>query len=179
MRLAFTGIVRAATGIANEIQTAPTPKDAQSERGKNMKPIKFSFIATIALVIALAGIAAAQANRLSEKEMKDLLSRIEKQAATFRSSLKDALDHSRIDDTKREDRIKDFVKEFDHATERLKERYSDKNTASSVVEDVLNRAGRIDDFMSRHQLSKRTENDWAALRDNLDTLAEAYAVTWS
>jgi hypothetical protein len=138
-----------------------------------------SLIMTIVLVTGLAGIAAAQASRLSEKEMKDLLSRIEKQAAAFRSSLKDALDHSRIDDTKREDRIKDFVKEFDHSTERLKERYSDKNTASSVVEEVLNRAARIDDFMSRHHFSPRAENDWAALRDNLDQLAEAYAVTWS
>jgi hypothetical protein len=154
-------------------------KGTKEKGGKIMNLTWRSLITTIVLVIGLAGIAAAQASRLSEKEMKDLLGRIDKQAEAFQSSLKHSLDHSRIDDTKREDRINDFVKDFQKATDRLKERYNDKNTASSVVEEVLTRAARIDEFMSRHQLSPRAENDWAGLRDNLDTLAEAYAVTWS
>jgi len=145
-----------------------------------MNLIKHSFVATTVLLIALAGNVAAQsAYRLSEKEMKDLLSRIDKQAATFRSSLKSALNHSRIDDSKEEDRINDFVKRFEQATERLKHRYNDKSTASSDVEEVLSRAARIDSFMERHHLSPRAESDWAALRQNLDALAEAYNVSWS
>jgi len=145
-----------------------------------MNLLKRSIVTAIVLLIGLAGGVAAQSvYRLSEKEMKDLLSRIDKQAATYRDSLKSALDHSAIDDTKQEDRIKDFVKGFEEATEKLKHHYNDKNTASSDVEEVLRRAARIDSFMERHDLSERAESDWAALRRNLDTLAEAYSVSWS
>lgn len=145
-----------------------------------MKIMKLTFVFAIVIVAALAASARAQEPyRLSEREMKDLLSRIDKQAEVFRGSLKRAMNHSRFDDTRAEDRINDFVKAFSEATERLKHRYGDKHTASADVEEVLNRAARIDDFMSRHQLSPRAESDWAALRTNLDSLAEAYNVSWS
>ena len=145
-----------------------------------MNVFKRIFSTALILIVGLATSVAAQSlYRISEKEMKDLLSRIDKQAAAYRSSLKDSLDHSRIDDSKEEDRINDFVKGFEKATERLKDRYNDKNTASAEVEEVLRRAARIDSFMDRHDLSSRAESDWSALRQNLDTLAEAYSVSWS
>src|SRR5262245_40478886 len=106
-----------------------------------MNLLKRSIVTALVLLIGLGGVAAAQSvYRLSEKEMKDLLSRIDKQAAAYRGSLKGALDHSAIDDTKQEDRIKDFVKGFEEATEKLKHHYNDKNTASADVEEVLRRA---------------------------------------
>jgi hypothetical protein len=145
-----------------------------------MNSIKRSFTAAMILLMGLIGTATTQTvYRISEKEMKDLLERIEKQANSFRSSLKSALNHSDIDHSKQEDRINDFVKAFEQATEKLKHHYSDKNTASADVEEVLTRAARIDNFMERHHLSPRAESDWAALRKSLDTLAEAYSVTWS
>ena len=145
-----------------------------------MKIMKITVVAAMVLLIGLAGnVRAQEAYRLSEREMKDLLSRIDKQSEAFRGSLKHAMNHSRLDDTKSEDRINDFVKGFEGATERLKHRYGDKNSASTEVEEVLRRAARIDDFMTRHHLSPRAESDWAALRASLDSLAEAYSVSWS
>jgi hypothetical protein len=145
-----------------------------------MNLLKRSIATALVLLVGLAGVAAAQSvYRLSEKEMKDLLSRIDKQAEKFRGSLKSALNHSDIDHSKQEDRINDFVKGFEQATERLKDHYNKKNSASADVEEVLRRAARIDSFMERHRLSPRAESDWAALRQSLDTLAEAYNVSWS
>jgi len=145
-----------------------------------MKIMKITIVAAIVLLIGLAGnVRSQEPYRMSEREMKDLLGRIDKQSEVFRGSLKRAMNHNQLDETKAEDRINDFVKGFTEATERLKHRYSDKRTASADVEEVLNRAARIDDFMTRHQLSPRAESDWAALRSNLDSLAEAYSVTWS
>ena len=145
-----------------------------------MNLLKRSVVIAMVLLIGLAaGVTAQSVYRLSEKEMKDLLGRIDKQAETFRKSLKSALDDSRIDDSKQEDRINDFVKGFGEATDRLKSHYNEKNTAASDVEEVLRRAARIDSFMERHPLSSRAESDWTALRQSLDTLAEAYNVSWS
>jgi len=145
-----------------------------------MNSVKRSFAAAMILLIGLIGTATTQTvYRISEKEMKDLLTRIDKQAENFRGSLKSALNHSDIDHSKQEDRINDFVKAFEGATEKLKHHYSEKNTASADVEEVLTRAARIDNFMERHHLSPRAESDWAGLRKSLDTLADAYSVTWS
>ena len=145
-----------------------------------MNSIKRSLTIVMILLIGLSTSAAAQSvYRISEKEMKDLLARIDKQTEEFRGSLKSALNHSDIDHSKQEDRINDFVKEFENATEKLKHHYSDKNTASADVEEVLTRAARIDSFMERHHLSPRAESDWAALRKSLDTLADAYQVSWN
>jgi hypothetical protein len=161
-------------------QSCVPPRNVFQERGLDMNLRKFSLVGVMLLLTGLAGgVAAQSAYRLSEKEMKDLLSRIDKQAATFRSSLKTALNHSRFDDTKEEDHINDFVKGFEQATERLKHHYDEKSSASSDVEEVLRRAARIDVFMERHHLSPRAESDWAALRQNLDALADAYGVSWS
>src|SRR6185295_19641706 len=116
-----------------------------------MNLLKRSIVTLLVLLVGLAGVVTAQSvYRLSEKEMKDLLGRIDKQAEKFRGSLKSSLNHSDIDHSKQEDRINDFVKGFEQATERLKHRYNDKNTASSDVEEVLTRAARIDSFMERH-----------------------------
>ena len=145
-----------------------------------MNLLKRSIVTAMVVLIGLVGAVPAQSvYRLSEKEMKNLLERMDKQAETFRKSLKSALDHSRIDDSKQEDRINDFVKGFEEATDRLKSHYGEKNTAGSDVEEVLRRAARIDSFMERHHLSSRAERDWGALRHSLDTLAEAYNVSWS
>jgi len=145
-----------------------------------MRLLRLALMASLVLFAGLDNTATAQQPyRLSEKEMKSLLARIDKQAEHFRDSLKSALDHSSIDDTKAEDRINDFVKDFEKSTERLKERYGDKHSASAEVEEVLSRAARIDSFMRRHELSPRVESDWAALRASLDSLAEAYGVSWS
>ena len=103
-----------------------------------MNLIKYSLVGAMLLLTGLAGSVAAQSPyRLSEKEMKDLLSRIDKQAATFRSSLKSALNHSRFDDTKEEDHINDFVKGFEQATERLKHHYDEKSSASSDAQRLI------------------------------------------
>ena len=147
-----------------------------------MKLMKITVVAAMVLLAGLTAnvnVRAQEPYRLSEREMKDLLSRIDKQSEVFRGSLKHALNHSSLDDSKAEDRINDFVKGFTEATERLKHRYGEKHSAAADVEEVLKRAARIDDFMTRHQLSPRVESDWAALRKNLDALAEAYNVTWS
>jgi hypothetical protein len=134
-------------------------------------------------VISLAGLfSIAQAQRpyrLTEREMKNLLERIEKGADKFRDSLEDALDDTRLDGTRREDRINDFVKDFEAATDRLKDRFDDDRSAAGAAEQVLSRAASIDNFMMRHRLSSRAQSDWAYLRRNLDELARAYNVSWS
>jgi archaellum component FlaC len=116
--------------------------------------------------------------RLSDKEIERMLHSIEQQSGKFRSSLDSALDKSSLNSTDREDDINAFVKEFDQEVRRLHDRFDDHKSVAADVQAVLDRAARIDSFMRRRGLTERAQNDWSALRANLDQLAEAYSVSW-
>ena len=116
--------------------------------------------------------------RLSDKEVERMLHSIEQQSGKFRSSLDSALDRSSLNSTDREDDINAFIKEFDQEVRRLHDRFDDKKSVAGDVQAVLDRAARIDSFMRRRGLTEKAQNEWSALRANLDQLAEAYSVTW-
>jgi flagellar biosynthesis chaperone FliJ len=143
---------------------------------------KIATTLAIMAVLCLAGQSGAakaqQPYRLTEKEVKELLSRIDRGAERFRNSLDKMLDVSTLDGTKEEDNINSFMKEFAAATEHLKHRFDDKQSASGDVEEVLRRAARIDGFMARRGMNSRALEDWNALRADLDQLASAYNVSW-
>jgi len=116
--------------------------------------------------------------RMSDKEMKQLLERLEDNADKLRKSVDKALDKSRLDTTRREDDINKFLKDFEDATDRLKDRFEDHKSVAADVEEVLRRAAFIDRFMQRQRLSAEVQGDWAAVKADLDELARAYNVSW-
>lgn len=146
-----------------------------------MRLIKYcvTIAAIITLAASFASASAQQPYRMTERELKSLLSRIDKGAETFRRSIDKSLDKSSFDGTKAEDNINRFIKDFVEATDTLKSRFNDKESASSSVEEVLRRAASIDNFMLRHRLMPRAQSDWRSLRDSLDELSRAYDVSWN
>lgn len=119
-----------------------------------------------------------QPYRLSDKEVEQIIKRIEKQSDKFRSSLDAALDKSRLNGSSREDDINAFVKAYYEDTKHLRDRFDAHKSTAPDVESVLQRAARIDTFMRRYPLSTRAQNDWATLRSYLDQLAQTFNVGW-
>lgn len=118
--------------------------------------------------------------RITDKEVEGLIHRIESQSDTFRHSLDSALDRSRLNNTRREDDINAFVKEFYKETKRLHDNFDHHRSTANDVRTVLDRAAQIDQFMRRNRLRNDREalRDWAQLRTLLDELAGVYNVTW-
>jgi predicted glycoside hydrolase/deacetylase ChbG (UPF0249 family) len=116
--------------------------------------------------------------RISDKEVEDIIHRLESQSDKFRKSLDSALDKSRFDGTRREDDINAFVKDFYKETKTLHDHFDSHKSTSSDVQTVLDRAAQIDQFMRRNRLKKDAPKDWAVLRAYLDELARVYSVTW-
>jgi len=130
------------------------------------------------LAAAPAGANAQEPTRLSDEQVERLLERIEKAADKYRESLDDALDKSHLDDSKREQDINRYVKEFEDATDRLEKRFDDDKEAAEDVRDVLTRAASIDGLMGRFALTDRAQSDWRLVRTDLEELARAYGVAW-
>ena len=137
-------------------------------------------INVLMLLASLAVVARAQdtPHRLSDKEVKKLMAQLKKDAGKFRKSLDSSLDRSRLDGTKREDDINAILKNYEDATERLYDRFKDNKSVGADVEAVLDDAAELDRFMTRRLASEKAERDWAAVREDLRRLADAYNVSW-
>jgi hypothetical protein len=118
-------------------------------------------------------------SRLNDQQVKELLTLTKKNADEFRQSLDRALDRSRIDGSREEDNINQFVKDFAETTNHLSDQFDRRQVVTNDMEDVLRRGLRIDSFMQRHQLAVQAENDWLTVRRDLDELARAYNVAWN
>jgi predicted nucleotidyltransferase len=116
--------------------------------------------------------------RLSDKDVKKLMAQLKKDTGRFRKSLDSSLDRSRLNGTNREDDINTIVKNYEDATERLYSRFKDNKSVGADVEAVLDGAAELDRFMARRLASEKAERDWAAVREDLRRLADAYNVSW-
>lgn len=142
---------------------------------------KRSLLLAIITIISILGInssANAQHCRLNNRDLGYLIDRIETGADRYRRSLDYALDRSNLDGSRREDNINQFVRDFERATDRLRNNARSNRASAYDVEEVLGRAVRINNFMYRHRLDSRAQNDWANLRRDLDQLARAYTIAW-
>jgi hypothetical protein len=118
--------------------------------------------------------------RVDDKQVEELIHRIESQSDLFRKSLDAALDQSRLDGTRREDDINSFVKDFYKETKQLHDRFDSHQSTASDVQAVLNRAAQIDQFMRRNRLKRDrdAQREWLKLRVPLEGLARLYNVNW-
>jgi hypothetical protein len=135
--------------------------------------------ALAALGVMLLPIAvAAQIGGFRNSQVRNVLSRIETRTDTFRREVETALDRSPLNTTAREDRIAEFITEFENATDSLRRNFNANQNVSSEVNEVLTRASFINRFMTRNRLTTRAQFEWTSLRSDLNTLARLYSVTW-
>ncbi|HKP73463.1 MAG TPA: hypothetical protein VJT82_11030, partial [Pyrinomonadaceae bacterium] len=118
--------------------------------------------------------------RNSEAQTQQVLARIENKAERFRISLAQALDQSRYDNTRREDNINNILDDFNHVVDHVRDRYARRQLTNADVDALLQRAARIDRFMTNrsNRLSIAAQNDWTSLKTDLNQLASIYNVAW-
>src|ERR1043166_27123 len=136
---------------------------------------------SLLLIVGISMSSAVQAQRpyrISDRQISDLLRRLDQDSGRFRNSLDSSLDRSRRNGTRSEDNINAFVRDFDNAVGRLRDQFNGRRSVSGDVENVLQKAANIDDFVERSPAASGAVNDWSAVRSDLDELASAYGVSW-
>lgn len=140
-----------------------------------MNRIVLVFISVVTITFMLSVDVNAQWYR---GDLSRTLRRLEEDSDRFAKSLDGDLDRSRINSTRLEDEINDYVHRFEEATDRLKDRYDDQGHAPVAARVVLERGRDIDRFMRRHNTGSRSESDWRRVRNSLTKLAWAYRISW-
>jgi hypothetical protein len=136
----------------------------------------------VGLAVVYAGAARATQQRpypVSDAQAEQLLKQIGEKAIRFDNSLDGAFDHSGIDDRQGKDAIRQSVKDFRQAADRLRDRVRGRQSNALDAEEVLRRGASINGFMYRYQLAAQAEQGWLSLRGDLDRLARAYGVAWN
>ena len=117
--------------------------------------------------------------RVNDRQVENIIRSVERRSDVFRRSFDTALDRSRLDGTNTEDSVNEFVKNFEEATNDLRSRFNGRTAVASDVENVLNRAALIDQFMRTNLRQRRVQGDWILLRGDLQRLATAYNVAFN
>jgi hypothetical protein len=116
----------------------------------------------------------------NNRAVRDAVRRIENRSDDFEDHLDSALDRSRYDDTRREDRINDMAREFRHAAQRLQNRFNERdlNRSQAEARQLLQIGARINQFMSRTRLASRAQADWNQISSDLRVIANAYNASY-
>ncbi len=148
-----------------------------------MKIKIYSFFAMAFLAVVLTTVTNTSAQvrpyRVTDNQVQTLLNRIETRSDTFRREIDRSLDNSRRDGSRSEDNINEYIANFETATDRLKSDFASRNSTADEVQEVLNRALFINEFMRNNRVSVQAQNQWNFIRTDLNTLANYYRVNWT
>ena len=153
----------------------------------NRHTLKFSLLAAAVLALCLPAAAAAQwgrqdrypdnrgYGRYDERGVRDSAHRLDRLAKDFERNVDRALDRSRVDGSRREDRINDQVHQFRDAVGDFKSRVGngrDLNRSANEAQRVLREAQDVDRLARR--LDGRTSSQWSQIQQELRYISNVY-----
>ena len=112
----------------------------------------------------------------AQEDVGRLLHQLESDTDRFSKTLDNAMDHSSLNGTAEEGEITRYVKDFEDAVDRLKDKYEDREYASVAAQDVLSRAKLINKFLKENRLDAATQTDWASVKMDINRIAKVYKV---
>ena len=117
--------------------------------------------------------------RYDERYLRDSIHRLDRLAKEFERDVDRALDRSRQDGTRREDRINNEARQFRNAVSNLKSRFGngrDLNRSRNEAQRVIHEAQNLDRIAGSRRLSNEVANDWAHIRQELRVISDAYGL---
>lgn len=132
-------------------------------------------------IISTVNFAQAQVRpyRATDRQVITILTRIETNTDIYKQQVGNALRRGVLSGDDSETTFNEYVSEFETATNNLSQNFDARRSASADVEDLLNRANDINQFMQRNRLNAVAQRTWTTIRSDLTTLANYYSVSWN
>jgi uncharacterized membrane protein len=144
---------------------------------KNSKRI-MSLLMLFAMVAIGASAQTPRRPDLANRQITGILQRLEQNSNRFRSNLNTSLINARINETRPQNDINSFVPAFQSAVDQFADRFTRRVAVAADVQNILQSASLINGFMTRNRLNPQVQNNWTAVRTDLNSLANAYGVAW-
>jgi hypothetical protein len=110
-------------------------------------------------------------------EVNDLIKVAEDRSDRFMKLFDKALDKSALDGSQREDNLNERAKDFEKAMDKLRKEFDKTESylqTKPEMQNVLSIARDINAVMLRRNLRADVEEEWVALRRELNVLASVY-----
>jgi hypothetical protein len=162
----------------------------------NRRTLKFSILAAAIMALCLPVLAAAQGGygypdygrnrngndnygRYDERYLKDSINRLDRLSKDFEKDLDRALDHSRVDGTRREDNMNAQGHDFRRAVGSLKSNFGngrDLNRSRDEAQRVLQEARQFDRLGRGRGIDSRVASEWSQIQRELQVISDAYGL---
>ena len=160
----------------------------------NRRTLRFSIFAAAIMALCLPALAAAQGGygypdygrnrngnngRYDERYLRDSIHRLDRLAKDFERDLDRALDRSRVDGTRQEDRINAQGDDFRRAVSNLKSSYGngrDLNRSRDEAQRVLQEAQQFDRIGRLRGVDNRVASEWSQIQRELRIISAAYGL---
>ena len=135
-------------------------------------------------LVALCAVAGAAQRRYrprpyTKAQVDAVIRRVEDRADNFVRAFDNALDNSRLDGRRREDRLNERARELEQATNELRREFDRRESYADTRPEVsrcLNVAADINTAVRRRRLGGSAERQWGMLRAELNALADVYGL---
>lgn len=113
----------------------------------------------------------------NKAQVKAVINRVEDRVDNFVKNYDKSLDRSRLDGSSRENWLMNRARDLESATDELAREFDRRDAWVENKDEVrrcLNIASDIDRNMRNYRFGVGTENNWANVRFELNTLADIY-----
>jgi hypothetical protein len=135
-----------------------------------------SLAAVTAGLLILPSVAQA-ADRLTDKEVEDLLASVENSRSKFEAALDKGLKNTVIQGARGDVNTNEFFDDLQDQVERTRERFKKDYSASSEVIALLGYATRLEVWVKKQHTGFQGTAEWGPFATNLHRLAKAYNTT--
>lgn len=143
-------------------------------RADELEHVMTKILPFLIAAVYCAASPALAADRLTDRDVKALVARIEQGRDRFDNALDDELKRSIIRGASGEVRVSSFLDDFQENIDRLEERLKPDYAASSEAAALLRQASAIDAGFKRLPPGTRGVSEWNRLASDLKALAAAY-----
>src|SRR5882724_804775 len=142
---------------------------------------QFVTIGVLLSLVLIGSVAQAQRNRpyrATDYQVRTLIDRLDSKTASFQSSMELWINNSQSVGTRAEDNAKLFTDDLESSINQLRDDFARNQSSKADAQEVLDRAARLEAFLTRRTPDDATARIWASLRTDLNTLGRYYDVTW-
>jgi hypothetical protein len=163
----------------NEPEVAVTRAAQEVLRKKSWRfamALWVSLAAVTAGLLILPSIAEA-ADRLTDKEVQDLLASVENSRSKFEAALDKNLKNTVLAGPRGDVNTNEFFDDLQDQVNRTRERFKKDYTAGSEVIALLGYAGRLEAWVKRQRAGFQGSSEWNSFASDLHRLAKAFNTT--
>lgn len=132
-----------------------------------------SFLA-IALLLTAGAFSTAAQDRLSDKDVANMMNNLKNDAKNFRPVWNKALSKSTIRKTSREKDARNLATQFQNQTEGMLRQFQSNKTADQSLPLVQQTAHNIEQVRTDVSLGPVVDQQWSKIRTELDQIAQAF-----